>query len=143
MSIKIKKFSSSTIKQLKFYVYVLTYKEQESESIFYVGKGKGDRVLSHFNKANKLDEDSLKDINISKKDNLLKHNDVYAYIIKADLTEEEAFKLEATLIEVFNKFSNKLTNMIKGKHAYEIKRVEEVESYYASPIQLQDFCLVK
>ena len=39
-------FSREIIKQMKFYVYLLL--DPTSGEIFYVGKGKGNRVFQHF-----------------------------------------------------------------------------------------------
>ncbi|MFC2946809.1 hypothetical protein [Virgibacillus sediminis] len=39
------KFSKEVINQLKHYVYI--YSDPETDDIFYVGKGVGNRVFSH------------------------------------------------------------------------------------------------
>ena len=55
-----KKFSSEVINKLKFYVYLIS--DPISKEIFYVGKGKENRVFDHFKpsgdneKANKINE---------------------------------------------------------------------------------------
>jgi uncharacterized protein len=41
---QINKFSSEIIRKLKNYVYI--YTDPENNEIFYVGKGKGDRVFN-------------------------------------------------------------------------------------------------
>lgn len=38
-------FTQATIEKIKFYVYLL--KDPRDKSIFYVGKGKGNRVFNH------------------------------------------------------------------------------------------------
>lgn len=41
----IKQFSKEVINKLKYYVYI--YSDPETDEIFYVGKGIGNRVFSH------------------------------------------------------------------------------------------------
>ena len=53
-----KQFSSEIIKKLKFYVYLLS--DPISGDIFYVGKGKGNRVFSHLKETNDKSEKSQK-----------------------------------------------------------------------------------
>ncbi|QEY21607.1 hypothetical protein D0S48_13550 [Psychrobacillus sp. AK 1817] len=40
-----RQFSKEVINKLKYYVYI--YSDPETEEIFYVGKGIGNRVFSH------------------------------------------------------------------------------------------------
>ena len=47
----IKQFSPTTVEAIESYVYVLTDKH---DRIFYVGKGKGDRVFSHVDEVREL-----------------------------------------------------------------------------------------
>ncbi|HET8865174.1 MAG TPA: hypothetical protein VFM80_05705 [Gracilimonas sp.] len=51
------KFSSTVIKELKYYVYI--YSHPLTEEIFYVGKGKGNRVFSHLNDKNETQKVEL------------------------------------------------------------------------------------
>ena len=45
MKIRNRKFSEEVINKLKYYVY--TYSDPESNEIFYVGKGKRNRIFDH------------------------------------------------------------------------------------------------
>jgi len=45
----VKEFSQSIIEQLGFYVYLLI--DPETEQIFYIGKGTGNRIFAHINQA--------------------------------------------------------------------------------------------
>ena len=61
-----KKFTSEIIKKIKFYVYLIS--DPETGEVFYVGKGKGNRVFSHFE--DKSDNDKTRKISELKKKGL-------------------------------------------------------------------------
>ncbi|MCP4336975.1 MAG: GIY-YIG nuclease family protein [Mycoplasma sp.] len=133
-------FSFQTKKHLKFYVYILTTVINNEETIFYVGKGKDSRVFSHFHEANKINIKKIDNISPSIKLETIKDNECNAYIVAAELTEEEAFKIESVLISVLYKFNNaKLTNLVGGHHNFEVTNVHNIEIKYAKPIELEKF----
>lgn len=90
--------------KLKYYVYLLVH--PVTHQIFYVGKGKGDRVFSHVKKVKtKLEnggkvhsekENIIADILKSGKSPLM-------YIVRYNLEADEAFLIESVLIELLNK----------------------------------------
>jgi len=49
-------FTSEIIKEIKYYVYLLS--DPISGEIFYVGKGKGNRVFAHFKDTKESKKDS-------------------------------------------------------------------------------------
>lgn len=122
------------------YVYALCEKVGDSLIPFYIGEGKGLRVLSHELEAkdqiklleeeltneNRLEE--LEDKKLDLKEKIKKINDikerngeVVKYIIKWGMTSKEAFMAESALINLlqiggleFECKENKLTNIVKG-----------------------------
>lgn len=93
--------------QEKFYVYLYRIDGE----IAYVGKGKGSRAYSHLNKAR----------NPILRQRILEGRSVRVKIIKRDMTEGDAFRLERRCI---NKWSATVSNMTQGTRT-------EVEALYA------------
>jgi len=90
----------------KFYVYV--YIDPRNFEEFYYGKGKGNRKDAHL--SDNSDSEKVKRINSIKKAGLLP----IIKVIAKDLTENEAFLIEKTLIW---KLGNTLTNISSGHFA--------------------------
>ena len=103
-----RKFSPKTINALKYYVYGLKY-PGENQNYFYIGKGKGNRVFSHLFQKSKLD---IKDPKFDIINSLKKTGGPKVEIIRHGLNQDEAFLLEATLIDVFG--VDQITNKVKG-----------------------------
>lgn len=111
-----KSFKQSVIEGLKCYVYVLV--DPRNNCIFYVGKGSGNRVYQHVQAALVEDSPSLKLSTIREIKEL--GLDVKYYIIRHNLTEQEAYLVESSIIDLltypaFNK-ENILTNLVSGHH---------------------------
>jgi hypothetical protein len=126
------KFSQKTQEELKYYVYSLI--DPRDNKIFYVGKGKGNRVFYHINESitNPIETEKLEIIRSIKSDNFnVKH-----YIIKHGLEESEAIIVESVLIDflTFKDFEDvaKISNMVAGHHSFNqgIKTVHECEILY-------------
>ena len=87
-------FSQSTIENIGYYVYCLI--DSRDKTIFYVGKGCGNRVFAHElelsekEKNKRIDDIQKSGANVEK------------YIIRHGLTEDEAFHLEAAFIDIFS-----------------------------------------
>lgn len=128
-------FSQKTQEKLKYYVYSLI--DPRDNKIFYVGKGKGNRVFYHINEAisKPIETEKLEIIRSIKSDNLkVKH-----YIIKHGLEESEeseAIIVESVLIDflTFRDFEDvaKISNIVAGHHSFNqgIKTVDECEILY-------------
>lgn len=123
-------FSQSTIEQLGFYVYLL--RDPRDRKVFYVGKGKGNRVFAHAASDPSEPGESEK---------LARIRDIEAsgavtehFVLRHGLTEESAFEVEAAVIDLVG--MDNLSNVQNGHYStdYGIMSPEEVEAMYsASP----------
>lgn len=90
----------------KYYVYGLL--DPSTFRPFYVGKGCGNRVFKHAKNAIKMkdneDEASLKIATIQSI--IEKRKEVITLIYRWGLTEDEAFQVESTLIDIFPELTN-------------------------------------
>lgn len=127
-----KSFKQSVIEALKCYVYVLV--DPRDNCIFYVGKGTGNRVYQH---AQAAIADALKSLKLSTIREIKGLGlEVKYYIIRHNLTKEEAYLVESSIIDLltypsFNK-ENILTNIVSGHHQWNegIKTDEEINIMY-------------
>ena len=124
---------------LGYYVYALV--DPRDKQIFYVGKGKNDRVLQHVEgiagKANDKDDTEkiahIKAIQAEGKE-------VEYYILRHALKENEAYIVESSIIDLltFQDFQKQvighLSNIQSGHHqsAFGIKSLKEIEEYYGA-----------
>ena len=125
------RFSEKSLISLgDYYVYGLI--DPRSKQIFYIGKGTQNRVFDHEKESlSSLDSEKLKLKTIAdiKGDGL----EVEKIIINSNLTEEEAFAAEASLINAFNYVNNAgLTNIVAGHHSKEALSVDEYERIYGA-----------
>ncbi len=121
-----KQFSEKALQALGgFYVYGLI--DPRNKKIFYIGKGCGNRVFEHEQESKKSpDSDKLKLQTIA--DIKDAGFEVTKILILWNLTEEEALKAEAALINVFNYISHTdLTNIASGHHSEGALAVEDFE----------------
>lgn len=132
------KFSEKSLIALgNFYVYGLI--DPRNNQLFYIGKGKDNRVFEHEKESiNSIDSDKLKLKTILEIKNA--GLEVKKIIINSNLTEQEAFVAEASLINAFNYISDtRLTNIVSGHHSSEALSVEEFEKINgAIPLQEND-----
>jgi len=121
-------FSQSVVEQLGHYVYFL--RDPRNKEVFYVGKGKGNRVFNHV--ACALDSESESD----KLDRIREiQQSGYAvehYVLRHGLTEKEAFEIEAAMID-FIGISN-LANLQSGHDSndFGIKTTDEITAMYSA-----------
>lgn len=110
-----KQFTKEIINKLKYYVYI--YSDPETDEIFYVGKGIGNRVFSHLN-----DLEDTEKTRIIKR--ILERGQVPKIEILTHGLEDEhtALKVEAAIIDLIGK--EKLTNRIRGWQSGVFGRVE-------------------
>ena len=110
----INKFSKEVIEDAKNYVYA--FKNTEDNKIFYVGRGKGNRV---FGKHNDATEEKIKEIEDSRNGKLER------IILRYGMTESAAREVESAFIDFFKK--ENLTNLINGYENNDNMTVEEFE----------------
>lgn len=106
------KLSQSTIEKLGYHVYLLI--DPRNDKVFYVGKGKGNRINQHLlgalDKKNK-EKDTNKRIREIQNENLK----VKTTILRYGLSEKEALEVESAIIDLLGK--ENLTNIVKGYHS--------------------------
>ncbi len=135
----IKKFSPAVTEAIGYYVYTLA--DPITTEIFYVGKGRGNRIFDHVNFSLKSpkESDKLNQIRAIRD----RGEEVLHYIHRHGLTEKEAFEIEAALIDLVG--LNELANRVAGQHsAYRGKMsVSEVVARYEAPqIMIQEPALL-
>lgn len=128
-------FNQNVKEAIAYYVYALV--DPRDQKIFYIGKGKDNRVFQHAEAALNENEESLK-LNTIR--NIIKDGQkVQHYILRHNLTEDEAYLVESSLINMltYPKFNtkNQLTNLQAGHHQWNegIKSTEEIETLYDCP----------
>lgn len=101
-------FSKKTIEAINYYVYCLV--DPRTDEIFYIGKGKGNRVFEHVAAADNTDQESekLEVIRSIQAEGL----QVGHYIVRYGLAEDVALEVEAALIDCLG--IEGLTNRVKG-----------------------------
>lgn len=122
-------FPQSVIEQLDYYVYFL--RDPSNKEVFYVGKGKGNRVFEHVScaLADVAESDKLDRIRaIEKSGKSVEH-----FVLRHGLTERAAFEVEAAIID-FVGIPN-LSNLQSGHYStdFGIKTTEEVIAMYSAP----------
>jgi hypothetical protein len=140
-------FDQNVIDKLKYYVYAL---EDGCGTVFYIGKGIGNRVFAHaageLREAEKTVGESGAELSEkNKKIRELRESGgrVQAYIVRHGMDENTAFEVEAAFIDFFRLKERKydLTNIVRGQHtaAFGIACVEEIAAQYgAKPIAAAD-----
>lgn len=130
------KFSEKSLLFLgDYYVYGLI--DPRNKQIFYIGKGTKNRVFEHERESlENHDSEKLKLKTILEIKNA--GFEVEKIIINSNLSEEEAFAAEASLINAFNYVGNiKLTNIVAGHHSAEALSAENFEKIYGAE-ELED-----
>jgi len=134
------KFDDKTVEALQYYVYAL---EDGHNNIFYIGKGKGNRVFQHelgqlANQDKSTGEDSA---DISEKNKTIqsimnKGGKVKSYILAHGLDEQTALHIERTLIDLLRldkKFN--LTNIVRGQDCdLGIASTGDIIAQYNAPV---------
>ena len=102
-------FPSEVAEALKYYVYKLI--DPRDGSVFYIGKGKGDRVFAHCEAAMDSPDEETQSLKIRTIKEILNEGLAPINIIaRHGMTEDEAFLVEATLIDN----TLELANVVSG-----------------------------
>ena len=119
--------SQSTIEKLGYYVYLLI--DPRDNKVFYVGKGKGNRINQHLLGA--LDDKTNETEKIKKIREIQNAGlEVKHSVLRHELTEKEAFEVESAVIDVLGK--DKLTNLVKGHNSEDkgLMKLEDIKIKY-------------
>lgn len=119
-------------RHLGYYVYL--YVDPRTNKPFYIGKGKGERVLAHLSDSG----ESIKVATIKELHSLglEPHLEVLAHGLK---DEETALRIEAAVIDLFG--IGNLTNAVRGWKSIQYGRMslKQLIGYYAAkPINIDD-----
>lgn len=125
-------FSQLTQETLEYYVYLLI--NPLDNKIFYVGKGKNNRVFNHAKAMplSWLESDKLDIIRTI----INKGEKVKYYILRHGMSEDEAYLVESAFIDflTFKDFSfvANISNIVAGHNQWDkgLKTVEEIELLY-------------
>lgn len=119
-------FSQAAIEQLKYYVYFL--QDPTNGEVFYVGKGKGNRVFQHLECAIETDGSTEKLDRI--RTIISSGKEVRHYILRHGLSEEDSFEIEAAMVDFLG--LSKLSNIMGGHYSsdFGIKTADEIEAMY-------------
>ena len=142
-------FRQKVKEALRYYVYALV--DPRNNKIFYIGKGKENRVFQHAKGAlDDILEDALSENAPNLKLDTIRSiisegKKVAYYIIRHNLEEKEAYLVESTLIDMltYSSFNhdNQLTNLVAGHHQWDegIKTIEEINVLYdCAKIEVKD-----
>lgn len=134
-------FSQGALEKLQYYVYCLV--DPRDKTIFYIGKGKNNRVFDHAEDALE-DEDCETDKLETIREIIEQGLQVEHYIIRHNLTSKEALMVESVLIDLLTysaiNTESILTNIAAGHHQWDegIKTVDEIEQLYnCKPLELK------
>ncbi|HEY0141199.1 MAG TPA: hypothetical protein VGF48_09900 [Thermoanaerobaculia bacterium] len=112
--------------------YVYLYIDPRTQQPFYVGKGKGERALSHLSEA----AESRKCVRLAElaAEGKKPRIDILAHGLR---DEETAFRIEAAIIDLFG--LDTLTNEVRGWRSLQLGRIplSELTMYYAAtPVEV-------
>lgn len=103
-NMEINKFPGEISEKLNYYVYL--YSDPDTNEIFYVGKGKGDRVFAHLSDTTESEKNKkITEIKSRRKTPKIE-------ILVHGLDEDTALRVEAAVIDLIG--IDKLTNKISG-----------------------------
>lgn len=129
-------FSIKAQESIKYYIYCLV--DPKDKNIFYIGKGKGNRVFQHAKAAldKNVKSDKLELIRKIQRRHNPKFNKVKYYFLRSGIeTEAEAYEYESLaidLIRIIDKKQKPLTNIQTGSHSGQVglMTLKEIKQKY-------------
>lgn len=119
---EIRKFPPHILPTLKSYVYA--YVDPRDGTVFYIGKGKGQRAFEHRGDRSKPRIRELQDLGLSPRIDLLKWG----------LSDAEALIVEATAIDLYG--IDELDNRVAGHHGMRASVQQVVSELAAKPVEI-------
>jgi hypothetical protein len=132
-------FSNAVTEKLGYYVYIL--KDPRDKTIFYIGKGTGNRVFNHIHRA--LESETISDKYSQINDIIRCGYHVEHYILRHNLTSDLAFEVESACIDLLG--LDILTNEVAGHEAWErgLKTVDEIiQQYDAEEVKIMERAII-
>ena len=137
MSSKDLRFLAGMGEKLGYYVYALV---DPRGGIFYVGKGKGDRVYQHAAAALSVKDESAAELKLNTIRSIHRRSQaVGVEIIRHGLVEKEAFEVEGAVMDVLRLTGHHLTNVARGNRSRNqgYAPLDELRALYgASPVEI-------
>jgi len=136
-------FDEKTRQELKYYVYMLL--DPQDDRLFYIGKGIGNRVFNHM--ACALTDTDTSTAKYDKIREIIQRcQSVKHIIVRHGLSESEAFKIEASLIDTLTYCGLLLSNIVGGHNSIEkglMTSEEIIRLFNAEPlIQMGSDCVL-
>jgi hypothetical protein len=125
-------FLPGVAEKLGFYVYALI--DPRDNRIFYIGKGKGDRVYQHARHAKKVGAETRAELKLGRIQEIHRAGrDVRVELIRHGMSEETAFEVEGAVMDTLELADVKLTNLVAGQGVARAWRpLDDVVAGYAA-----------
>jgi hypothetical protein len=133
---QIKKLSHKVVERLGYYVYL--YIDPHDDTVFYVGKGKGNRVLSHLSE--KTESEKVKKIKEIRKRGQEPRIEILLHGLEDEIT---ALRVEAAVIDLLGKTN--LANQVRGWDSSIVGRMalaDLIALYESEPVSIGDSVLL-
>ncbi|MFN0194532.1 MAG: LEM-3-like GIY-YIG domain-containing protein [Aestuariivirga sp.] len=124
------KFSKTVEEMLGFYVYRLI--DPRNGETFYVGKGKGSRVFSHARGEENSEGDDLTDKLARIREIRVSGFEVAHVIHRHGLTDDQAFEVEAALIDAYPEVANQVSGKASGERG--LMHANQIVEKYQAPV---------
>jgi uncharacterized protein len=129
---QVTKLSPKVVEQLGYYVYL--YIDPRNDTVFYVGKGKGNRARAHL--SDKSDSEKVKVIKQIRARKQKPRIDILIHGLEDEMT---ALRIEAAVIDLLGKGT--LTNQVRGWGSGIVGRMELndlVTLYESKPVRIDE-----